>query len=214
MLITLADLSQLYHNREHFLESEQINDICSSSKLDMLELQRQFQLIVRQKQIGLSVESLLYNHPFFPQWLEQLKEFIPTLFCPNKKIYFDVNATTLFKLKSNPYTLQIPVNIAIGKKQYYLFEFGLRTTEIRWTDKFKLWTATRFLIIKKSQISLIICAFDVEQPAKRLIYHWSEQQHQKTTKLIQSLFNPKPVKIITNQNLFALDIDSIPEIAL
>jgi hypothetical protein len=71
-----------------------------ASKLSEISpsLQQQFQLIVKQKQLGLPVESLLADNPLLADWVAQLEQLIPGLFKPNKKLDLDYPLTAKLPL--------------------------------------------------------------------------------------------------------------------
>jgi hypothetical protein len=70
-LITLSELSQLIQQESVDFLVPQSTDLSSISSLS-----QQFQLIVRQKRLELSVEPILRQYPLLEDWIRQLETFI------------------------------------------------------------------------------------------------------------------------------------------
>ncbi len=70
-----------------FLNKQRSSPISNFQPSESSIQQQQFQLLVRQKRMGLNIEPLL--NPQLTLWLEQLEHFIPGIFKPRKKIYLN-----------------------------------------------------------------------------------------------------------------------------
>ena len=79
--------------------------------------QQQFQLLVRQKRMGLNIEPLL--NPQLALWLEQLESFIPGIFEPRKKIYLGSRWKPAFLTKS-----AIAIDISYTKSRFNSGVYG------------------------------------------------------------------------------------------
>lgn len=218
--MTIIDLHELYQ----LYQSKQNNwfNLNADNNSFNRELQEQFHLIVQQKQLGLPIERLLKNNPLLAEWLNQLEQFIPGLFKPNKKLYLNTPITAQIKLKSNlNYQIQVPVNLAVIKQKIRLLEWGIRSPSLTWADQVKLWIACHYFQVNLStnsrSIAIIVCAFSHHYTPEKKVYFWDKKQHNQTEKLLSNLFqrnHPETNPDIESQNFDLLDIESIEEVPL
>ena len=85
--------------------------------------QQQFQLLVRQKRMGLNIEPLL--NPQLALWLEQLESFIPGIFKPRKKIYLGSRWKAQLQIDEANYWLEVPINAGVVKNKVRLYEWRI-----------------------------------------------------------------------------------------
>ncbi len=152
-IITLKELVLLHQERFSTLGNYQNSELSIQ--------QQQFQLLVRQKRMGLNIEPLL--NPQLSNWLKQLESFVPGIFEPGKKIYLNTRWKAQLKLDTTNYWLEVPINAGVVKNQVRLYEWKIGSVELNWRDRaslalrgprsgslrdrVKLWVACRYLIL-------------------------------------------------------------------
>ena len=148
-VITLKELVSLNQQRSSPLGNFQTSERAIQ--------QQQFQLIVRQKRMGLNIEPLL--NPQIALWLEQLSSFIPGIFKPHKKIYLGSRWKAQLQLDEVNYWLEVPINAGVVKNKVRLYEWRIGSAELNWSDRVKLWVACRYLQYQPEDLKLLIYAF-------------------------------------------------------
>ena len=132
----------------------------NSQSSELSRQQQQFQLLVRQKRMGLNIEPLL--NPQLAIWLKQLESFIPGIFEPRKKIYLNTRWKAQLQLDEVNYWLEVPLNAGVVKNKVRLYEWRIGSAELNWRDRVKLWVACRYLQYQPEDLKLVICAFSPE----------------------------------------------------
>jgi hypothetical protein len=217
-MIYLSDIYQKIQEQSgQFLPSFQVSE---SSKISH-SLQQQFQLIVKQKQLELPVESLLSSNSLLADWIAKLEQLIPGLFKSNKKLYLDCPLTAKLPLnRKHCHWLQVPVNLAIIRNKIRLLEWVIRSPQLNWQDRVKLWVTCESLKLNPNDLAIIICAFYPERHPKKVIIYWREKEHRKTQRFLQRLLCDRSVNSF-NHSLEAnslpphlLNLDEIPEVPI
>ncbi|MCU0533958.1 MAG: hypothetical protein MUD14_08685 [Hydrococcus sp. Prado102] len=217
-MIYLSDLYQkIQEQSEQFFPSFQVSEFSEISQ----SLQQQFDLLVKQKQLGLPIKSLLASNPLLADWMAQLEQLIPGLFKPNKKLYLDYPLTVkLLVNKKYCHWLQVPVNLAIIRNRIRLLKWAIRSPKLNWQDRIKLWVTCEFLKLNPNELAITICAFYPNKLPKKVIFNWNEKEHKKTQKFLQTLLSDRFVSS-SNHSLkansfpsYSLNLDEIPEVSI
>lgn len=184
-IITLSDIyQQLQHQSGNFVTS------LINSNQSVSLLQEQFQLAVKQKQLGLSLEYLSEEYQLIANWIEQLDCFIPGLFKPNKQVHLDLLLTAKFNIKkSQKFWLKTPVNLAFIKGKPRLLEWAIRQPDLNLQDRIKLWVTTQYLRLEPANLAMTVCSFNPDSLPVKNTYHWSKEQHREIQRQLKSLFN-------------------------
>ena len=216
-IITLSDISQQLQHQSGNLVTSPIN---YSQPVSLL--QQHFQLAVKQKQLGLPVESLLQEHQLIANWIEQLEGLIPGLFKSNKQVYLDLLLTVKFTvIKGQEISIETPVNLAFIKGKPRLLEWAIRQPDLNWRDQMKLWVVTRHLRLEPSNLGMTICSFNPDSLPVKVTYSWSKKQHREIHKRVKSVFtqfqpesNGKQVQMESIKMKGIKMIDAIEEIPI
>ncbi|MGK7875391.1 MAG: hypothetical protein AB4426_19450 [Xenococcaceae cyanobacterium] len=211
-LINLLELSQI--NRE------QSRERLTSDKEPLIPeyLQSHLQLIIKQMHMGLSVQPILDNNPLLQQWVDQLQDLSSNLFKPQKKLFIDVPLVAKLNLPNQDKFIDIRANVGIVKGKPRLFEWAVRHPVISWQDRVKLWVATQYFGLKKSELKMVILALHPTKQAEKIIAQWNQKQHQQTQQWLVNLLTNKlnrqstPKTYSDQENL--LNIDEIEEVVL
>jgi hypothetical protein len=151
-VITLKELVSLNRQRSSPLADFQPSELSTQ--------QQQFQLLVRQKRMGLNIEPLLNLQ--LALWLEQLANLIPGIFEPRKKIYLGSRWKAQLQIGEANYWLEVPINAGVVKNKVRLYEWRIGSAELNWSDRVKLWVACRYLQYRPEDLWMIICTFSLE----------------------------------------------------
>jgi hypothetical protein len=174
-----------------------LNNQCSSSfsnfQSSKLSIQQQqFQLLVRQKRMGLNIEPFL--NPQLALWLEQLSSFIPGIFEPRKKIYLDSKWKAQLQVDEVNYWLEIPINAGVVKNKVRLYEWRIGSAELNWYDRVKLWVACRYLQARPENLIMVICAFSSEHNDLVKMIRWDKKDYSAIEQELKSLLTGDSLK--------------------
>jgi hypothetical protein len=145
-VITLKELISL--NRQRF------SPLANFQPSELSRQQQQFQLLVRQKRMGLNIEPLLDSQ--LALWLEQLASWIPGIFEPRKKIYLGSRWKTRLQIGEDNYWLEVPINTGVVKNKVRLYEWRIGSAKLNWSDRVKLWVACRYLQYRPEDLWMVI----------------------------------------------------------
>ena len=148
-VITLKELVSLNQQRSSPLANFQPSELSRQ--------QQQFQLLVKQKRMGLNIEPLL--NPQLALWLEQLASVIPGIFEPRKKIYLGSRWKAQLQIGEDNYWLEVPINAGVVKNKVRLYEWRIGSAKLNWSDRVKLWVACRYLQYRPEDLWMVICTF-------------------------------------------------------
>ncbi len=178
--------------------------------------QRQFQLLVKQKRMGLNIKPLLNDS--FSIWLEQLESFIPGIFDPRKKIYLDTRWQARLTLEKADYRIEVPINAGVVRNKVRLYEWRIGSVEINWSDRVKLWVASNYLQYQPKDLVTIICAFSPEHNGHVKKTRWNDRDYCAIERELKLLLKNDTSKTSFNQDDNSLDyifnIDEIEEVKL
>lgn len=176
--------------------------------------QRQFQLLVKQKRMGLNIEPLLDDR--LSIWLEQLENFIPGIFDPRKKIYLNTKWQARLMLESADYRLEVPVNAGVVKNKVRLYEWRIGSAELIWSDRVKLWVACNYLQYPPEKLVIVICAFSGDRNGRVIKIRWNERDYKAIEKEIKSLFaeSTSATSNLSKSSDYIFNIDEIEEVKL
>ncbi len=178
--------------------------------------QQQFQLLVRQKRMGLDIEPLL--NPQLALWLEQLSSFIPGIFEPRKKIYLGSRWKAQLKINEVNYWLEVPINAGVVKNKVRLYEWRIGSAELNWSDRVKLWVACRYLQYRPEDLTIVICAFSSEHNSHVQKMRWNKKDYRALERELISLLSEDTLKSPTYEvnkySSYITNIDEIEEIKL
>ncbi|MDJ0690180.1 MAG: hypothetical protein QNJ41_16915 [Xenococcaceae cyanobacterium MO_188.B32] len=148
-VITLKELIFLNRQRSSPLGNFQTSELSRQ--------QQQFQLLVRQKRMGLNIEPLLDRQ--LALWLEQLSSFIPGIFESRKKIYLGSRWKAQLKVDSDNHWLEVPINAGVVHNKVRLYEWRIGSPELNWSDRVKLWVSCQYLQYRPEDLWMVICTF-------------------------------------------------------
>ena len=137
--------------------------------------QKQFQLLVKQKRMGLNIQPLLTKP--LSIWLKQLENFIPGIFDPRKKIYLDTKWQARLILEKADYRLEVPINAGVVKNKVRLYEWRIGSADLIWSDRVKLWVASNYLQYPPEKLVIVICAFSGDRNGLVTKTHWNERDY-------------------------------------
>ena len=166
-IISLRELA--FFNRQ--LSFPLGNSVTSTNSIQ----QKQFQLLVKQKRMGLDVDPLLTNP--LSIWLEQLENFIPGIFDPRKKIYLDTKWQARLILEKADYRLEVPINAGVVKNKVRLYEWRIGSADLIWSDRVKLWVACNYLQYPPEKLVIVICAFSGDRNGLVTKTHWNKRDY-------------------------------------
>ncbi|MEM9540751.1 MAG: hypothetical protein AAGA60_14755 [Cyanobacteria bacterium P01_E01_bin.42] len=182
------------------------------------ELQRQLQFIIRQKRLGLPIQSLLKNHPLLDRWIQQLEECFPPLFCPKKKLFLNLPLMSRLYFTSNHYELiEIKANIGFVNNKIRVFEWSVRQPKVNWQDKVKLWVVANYFKIDPNRLKMTIFALHPDRRVQRIITRSNRRSHYKVERLLKDLLVGKQAKNSRKsirKYLELTNIDAIEEVPL
>ena len=178
--------------------------------------QKQFQLLVKQKRMGLDIEPLLNKQ--HSVWLEQLESFIPGIFNPRKKIYLNTKwqAKLMLELEEADYRLEVSINAGVVKNNIRLYEWRMGSAELIWSDRIKLWVACNYLQYSPEKLVIVICAFSGDLDGRVIKIRWNKRDYKAIEKEIKSLFaeNTSATSNSSKSSDYILNIDEIEEVKL
>ncbi len=209
-VITLKELVDLNRQRSSPLGNFQTSDRAIQ--------QQQFQLLVRQKRMGLNIEPLL--NPQLALWLEQLASLIPGIFEPRKKIYLGSRWKAQLQIGKDNYWLEVPINAGVVKNKVRLYEWRIGSPELNWSDRVKLWVACRYLQYRPEDLKLVICAFSSEHNSHVQKMCWNKKDYRALELELKSLLLKKDeISKVSQDNVdkyhsLITNIDEIEEIPL
>ena len=206
-IISLKDLAFLNHQ----LSLPLSNAVTSTNSAQ----QRQFQLLVKQKRMGLNIQPLL-NKPF-SIWLEQLENFIPGIFDPRKKIYLHTKWQARLMLESADYRLEVPINAGVVKNKVRLYEWRIGSADLIWSDRVKLWVACNYLQYPPEKLVIVICAFSGDRNGLVTKTHWNERDYNAIEGELKLLLAEDTSKATSNSSEYpnyVFNIDKIEEVQI
>ena len=175
-LLTLSDLKPIGINKSNSLVSTYI--------------QQQFQLTVKQILMELPVSPILDNYPQLQQWICSLKQLLPSLFIPHKKLFVDFPLTAQLEcnssrknITSSPccnQVIEVRTNVGIVRERPRLFEWGIRYPLLSYSDRIKLWVATEYFQINPNEMRLTVLALHPTEAAQKVVFNWDTKQHKRT----------------------------------
>lgn len=177
--------------------------------------QRQFQLLVKQKRMGLNIQPLLNDS--FSIWLEQLESFIPGIFDPRKKIYLDTRWQARLILEKADYRLEVPINAGVVKNKVRLYEWRIGSAELIWSDRVKLWVASNYLQYPPEKLVIVICAFSGDRNGRVTKTRWDERDYNAIEGELKLLLAKDTSKATSNPSKYpdyVFNIDEIEEIQI
>ncbi len=177
--------------------------------------QKQFQLLVKQKRMGLNIQPLL-NKPF-SIWLKQLESFIPGIFDPRKKIYLHTKWQARLMLEKADYRLEVPINAGIVKNKVRLYEWRIGSAELIWSDRVKLWVASNYLQYSPEKLVIVICAFSGDRNGRVTKTRWDERDYNAIEGELKLLLAKDTSKATSNPSKYpdyVFNIDEIEEIQI
>jgi hypothetical protein len=177
--------------------------------------QRQFQLLVKQKRMGLNVEPLLNKQ--HSVWLEQLENFIPGIFDPRKKIYLDTKWQARLILEKADYRLEVPINAGVVKNKVRLYEWRIGSADLIWSDRVKLWVASNYLQYPPEKLVIVICAFSGDLDGRVIKIRWNERDYNAIEGELKLLLAEDTSKATSNPSKssdYIFNIDEIEEVKL
>ena len=187
------------------------NSVTSSNSIH----QRQLQLLVRQKRMGLNIQPLLDDR--LSIWLEQLENFIPGIFDPRKKIYLDTKWQARLMLESADYRLEVPINAGVVKNKVRLYEWRIGSAELIWSDRVKLWVACNYLQYPPKKLVIVICAFSGDRKGLVTKTRWNERDYNAIEGELKLLLAEDTSKATSNPSEssdYVFNIDEIEEIKI
>ena len=182
-ILTISDLRAL-HRRQ-----EQLNSSPNAAA-------QHFQMVMKQKLMGLPTEPLLTAYPQIKNWVLEVQRLLPKLFLLNpNKLLLETHFQAPLCLKAETVYIQTSTNVILRtKKPLILIDWVVRNTRLNWYDRVKLWTASEQLLktgYKKPK--LVILAIASESSATLIQLKWNHEQHEDTkTQLISLLEKSKP----------------------
>ncbi|MFB2893640.1 hypothetical protein ACE1CI_12075 [Aerosakkonemataceae cyanobacterium BLCC-F50] len=211
-LLTLSDFKPIISNK-------------STSSLVSSHIQQQFRLLVKQMLMGLPVEPILDNYPQFQQWITSLKELVPSLFVPHKKLFVDLSITARLEWESENANntsssfplIEVQTNVGIIKGRKRLFEWGIRQPSLSYSDRIKLWVATEHFQVNPEEMQLIVLALHPTKTAQKVLFNWDSKQHKLTHSWLVKRMNPSIATNTKNTDAalaLAKSLDQIEEIPL
>ena len=199
-----------------FLNKQSSSPISTIQPSERSIQQQQFQLLVRQKQMGLNIEPLI--NPQLTLLLEQLESFIPGIFKPRKKIYLNTRWKTQLQLDAITYWLEVPINAGVVKNKVRLYEWRIGSVELNWGDRLKLWVACRYLQYQPEDLMIVICAFSSKYKGRVNKIHWNKKDYYKIEQELKSLLREDNLEVSLNKvdryPSYITNIDEIDEIRL
>lgn len=207
-VITLKELISLNRQRSSPLGNFQPSELSRQ--------QQQFQLLVRQKRMGLNIEPLLDSQ--LALWLEQLESFIPGIFEPRKKIYLGSRWKAQLQIGEDNYWLEVPINAGVVKNKVRLYEWRIGSAKLNWSDRVKLWVACRYLQYRPEDLWMVICTFSSQHNSCVRKLCWNQKDDRTIERELISLLsedtlkNPPPEMDKSSQYL--TNFDEIEEIKL
>lgn len=207
-IITLKELISLNKQRS--------SRLCNFQLSERSRQQQQFQLLVRQKRMGLNIEPLL--NPQFTLWLEQLESFIPGIFEPRKKIYLNTRWKTQLQIDETNLWLEVPINTGVVKNKVRLYEWRIGSVELNWGDRIKLWVACRYLQDRPENLIIVICAFSSKYNGRVNKIYWDKKDYYRIEQELKSLLREDnlevPINKVARYPSYITNIDKIDEIRL
>ena len=177
--------------------------------------QKQFQLLVKQKRMGLDVDPLLTKP--LSIWLEQLESFIPGIFDPRKKIYLDTRWQARLILEKADYRLEVPINAGVVKNKVRLYEWRIGSADLIWSDRVKLWVACNFLQYPPEKLVIVICAFSGDRDSRVIKIRWNERDYKAIEGELKLLLAEDTSKATLNPSEYpdyVFNIDEIEEVQI
>ena len=227
-LLTLSALHEIVNS----------NSITNTSPLVPAYIQEQLQLAVKQMLMGLPVEPLLDNNPQIQQWVNELKQLLPSLFVPHKKLLPDIPLTAKVDLNSSLLTnlnqkcypqhqfkiIEVRAHIGIVKGKPRLFEWAIRHPILSWQDRVKLWVAAEYFKIQPQELQLIVLALHPTRAAKKVSFSWDRRQHRQIKNWLLNAIKLETEQTFVNSEHFlaaqaeeiatAINLDEIDEVSL
>ncbi|GAB4536496.1 MAG: hypothetical protein Tsb0014_24340 [Pleurocapsa sp.] len=207
-VITLKELVSLNRQCSSPLASFQPSELSRQ--------QQQFQLLVRQKRMGLNIEPLL--NPQLALWLEQLASLIPGIFEPRKKIYLDSRWKAQLQIGEDNYWLEVPINAGVVKNKVRLYEWRIGSAELNWSDRVKLWVACRYLQYRPEDLKLVICTFSPDCNSHLQKMCWNQKDDYAIERKLISLLSEDTLKTpppeMDKSSQYLTNFDEIEEIKL
>ncbi len=176
--------------------------------------QKQFQLLVKQKRMGLNIQPLLTKP--LSIWLKQLENFIPGIFDSRKKIYLDTRWQARLILEKADYRLEVPINAGVVKNKVRLYEWRIGSADLIWSDRVKLWVASNYLQYPPEKLVIVICAFSSDLDGRVIKIRWNERDYKAIEKEIKSLFaeSTSATSNPSKSSDYIFNIDEIEEVKL
>ncbi len=176
--------------------------------------QQQFQLLVRQKRLGLNIDSVLDDR--LSVWLEELEGFVPGIFDPRKKIYLSTSWQARLMLEDADYRLEVPINAGVVKDKIRLYEWRIGGAELIWSDRVKLWVACNYLQYLPEKLVIVICAFSSNHDSSLTKIRWNKHDYQAIEKEIKSLLleDTSTTSSLHKYPDYMFNINEIPEVKL
>lgn len=176
--------------------------------------QKQFQLLVKQKRMGLDIQPLLDDS--FSIWLKQLENFIPGIFDSRKKIYLDTRWQARLILEKADYRLEVPINAGVVKNKVRLYEWRIGSADLIWSDRVKLWVACNYLQYPPEKLVIVICAFSGDLDGRVIKIRWNKCDYMAIEKEIKSLFaeSTSATSNLSKSSDYIFNIDEIEEVKL
>ncbi len=199
-----------------FLNRQRSSPLAKFQASELSRQQQQFQLLVRQKRMGLNIEPLL--NPQLALWLEELESFIPGIFEPRKKIYLGSRWKAQLQINEANYWLEVPINAGVVKNKIRLYEWRIGSAELNWSDRVKLWVACRYLQYQPEDLKLVICAFSPEHNGHVKKIRSCKKDYRATGQELESLLKEDTSKLSLNEvdkyPNYLTNIDEIEEVKL
>jgi hypothetical protein len=188
MAITLSELISAYQ--------KQTNSFPNYYNLESdNNLLQNLNLLVRQKRLGLNIESLLKNNPEVAEYLAQLEQVIPELFDKGKKVYLNQSITAKLPLsKREHYWIETAVNLAFTPTKYLVITWSFNKFKLGFKERANLWATCKFLKTSPAKLNLAHYFLTTVRDAMRTIYRWDSKQQKDTQKLLKNI----GIKLINN----------------
>ena len=177
--------------------------------------QKQFQLLVKQKRMGLNIQPLLTKP--LSIWLKQLENFIPGIFDSRKKIYLDTRWQARLILEKADYRLEVPINAGVVKNKVRLYEWRIGSADLIWSDRVKLWVACNFLQYPPEKLVIVICAFSGDRDCRVIKIRWNERDYKAIEGELKLLLAEDTSKATLNPSEYpdyVFNIDEIEEVQI
>lgn len=216
-----------------FLNKQRSSPLSNFHSSKQSRQQQQFQLLVRQKRMGLNIEPLL--NPQVALWLEQLSSFIPGIFEPRKKIYLGSRWKAQLQIGEDNYWLEVPINAGVVKNKVRLYEWRIGSAKVKslggqrfedtsklrplnWSDMVKLWVACRYLQYRPEDLWMVICTFSSQHNSCVRKLCWNQKDDRTIKRELISLLSEDTLKSpppeMDKSSQYLTNLDEIKEIKL